>query len=159
MIASEHHALLEFYLSAGDSSKFLHWNVFPSSSAATALLSHSIHSLKARSHHPILRIRFFVPKIGGRRSDRPISSLCFCRHLSSFKKSVGRKKNMFYFHPFSQNYGSVCQSVIFTVFTRSDFRNFRPPPPPPQPPGAHMIKPSIKFCVCKYLVLICHSDI
>ena len=25
--------------------------------------------------------------------------------------------------PFFQNYGSVCQKVIFNVFTRSDFRN------------------------------------
>ena len=32
--------------------------------------------LKARSHDPILRIRFLVPKIGSRRSDGPISRAC-----------------------------------------------------------------------------------
>ena len=35
-------------------------------------------TLKARSHDPILRIRFLVPKIGSRRSDGPISRLRFC---------------------------------------------------------------------------------
>ena len=39
---------------------------------------------KARSYHPILRIRFLVSKIGSRRSDGPISRFRFCR------KSVGR---------------------------------------------------------------------
>ena len=34
--------------------------------------------LKARSHDPILRIRFLVPKIGSRRSDGPISRFRFC---------------------------------------------------------------------------------
>ena len=34
--------------------------------------------LKARSHDPILRIRFLVPKIERRRSDGPISRLRFC---------------------------------------------------------------------------------
>ena len=34
--------------------------------------------LKARSHNPILRIRFLVPKVGSRRSDGPISRLRFC---------------------------------------------------------------------------------
>ena len=33
---------------------------------------------KARSHDPILRIRFLVPKIGSRRSDGPISRFRFC---------------------------------------------------------------------------------
>ena len=40
--------------------------------------------LKARSHDPILRIRFLVPKIGSRRSDGPISRFRFCG------KNVGR---------------------------------------------------------------------
>ena len=35
-------------------------------------------NLKARSHDPILRIRFLVPKIGSRCSDGPISSFRFC---------------------------------------------------------------------------------
>ena len=35
-------------------------------------------SVKARSHDPILRIRFLVPKIGRRRSDGPISRFRFC---------------------------------------------------------------------------------
>ena len=34
--------------------------------------------VKARSHGPILRIRFLVPKIGSRRSDSPISRFRFC---------------------------------------------------------------------------------
>ena len=34
--------------------------------------------IKARSHDPILRIRFLVPKIGRRRSDGLISRFCFC---------------------------------------------------------------------------------
>ena len=33
---------------------------------------------KARSHDPILRIKFLVPKIGSRRSDSPISRFRFC---------------------------------------------------------------------------------
>ena len=40
--------------------------------------------VKARSHDPILRIRFLVPKIGSRRSDEPISRFRFCG------KNVGR---------------------------------------------------------------------
>ena len=36
------------------------------------------NDLKARSHDPILRIRFLVPKIGSRRSDGPISRFRFC---------------------------------------------------------------------------------
>ena len=39
---------------------------------------HSKTSLKARSHDPILRIRFLVSKIGTRRSDGPISGFRFC---------------------------------------------------------------------------------
>ena len=35
-------------------------------------------STKARSHDPILRIQFLVPKIGSRRSDGPISRFHFC---------------------------------------------------------------------------------
>ena len=35
-------------------------------------------TLKTRSHDPILRIRFLVPKIGSRRSDGPISRFRFC---------------------------------------------------------------------------------
>ena len=35
-------------------------------------------SIKAGSHDLILRIRFFVPKIGSRRSDGPISRFHFC---------------------------------------------------------------------------------
>ena len=34
--------------------------------------------LKTRSHYPILRIRFLIPKIGSRRSDGPISRFRFC---------------------------------------------------------------------------------
>ena len=34
--------------------------------------------LKARSHDPILRIRFLVPEIGSRRSDGLISRFQFC---------------------------------------------------------------------------------
>ena len=34
--------------------------------------------LKARSHDPILRIRFLFPKIGSRCSDGPISRFRFC---------------------------------------------------------------------------------
>ena len=34
--------------------------------------------MKARSHDPILRIRFLVPKIGSRRSYGPISRFRFC---------------------------------------------------------------------------------
>ena len=37
-----------------------------------------MNCIKARSHYPILRIRFLVPKIGSRRSDSPISRFCFC---------------------------------------------------------------------------------
>ena len=49
------------------------------------------------------------------RANRIIWILCkICWHLSSFKRSVG-----------TQNYGSVCQKVIFTVFTRFNFRNQR----------------------------------
>ena len=33
---------------------------------------------KARSHYPMLRIRFLVPKIGRRRSDGPILRFRFC---------------------------------------------------------------------------------
>ena len=33
---------------------------------------------QARSHDPILRILFLVPKIGSRRSDGPISRFRFC---------------------------------------------------------------------------------
>ena len=33
---------------------------------------------KARSHDPILRIRFLVPKIGSRRSYAPMSRFRFC---------------------------------------------------------------------------------
>ena len=40
--------------------------------------THRSQNLKARSHDPILRIRFLVPKIGSRRSDGPISRFCFC---------------------------------------------------------------------------------
>ena len=36
------------------------------------------YSLKARSHDPILEIRFLVPKIGSRRSNGPISRFRFC---------------------------------------------------------------------------------
>ena len=36
---------------------------------------------KARSHDPILRIRFLVPKIGSRRSDGPISRFRFCGEI------------------------------------------------------------------------------
>ena len=32
-------------------------------------------TVKARSHNPILRIRFLVPKIGRRRSDGPESEM------------------------------------------------------------------------------------
>ena len=35
-------------------------------------------SLKARSHDPILRIRFLISKIGSRRSDGPILRFRFC---------------------------------------------------------------------------------
>ena len=35
-------------------------------------------SVKARSHHPILRIRYLVPKIGSRRSSGPILRFRFC---------------------------------------------------------------------------------
>ena len=35
-------------------------------------------NVKARSHDPILRIWFLVPKIGSRRSDGPILRFCFC---------------------------------------------------------------------------------
>ena len=34
--------------------------------------------VKARSHDPLLRIRFLVPKTGSRRSDGPISRFRFC---------------------------------------------------------------------------------
>ena len=37
-----------------------------------------LHSLKARSHDPFLRIRFLVPKTGSMRSDGPISRFRFC---------------------------------------------------------------------------------
>ena len=37
-----------------------------------------IDSIKSRSHHPILRIRFFIPKIGSWCSDAPISRFRFC---------------------------------------------------------------------------------
>ena len=35
-------------------------------------------NVKARSHDPILRIPFLVPKIGSRHSDGPISMFRFC---------------------------------------------------------------------------------
>ena len=35
-------------------------------------------NIKARSHDPFFRIRFFVPKTGSRRSDGPISRFRFC---------------------------------------------------------------------------------
>ena len=50
-------------------------------------------TIKAHSHDPILRIRFWVTKIGSRCSDGPISRFRFC----------------------GENIGSV--------FTRSDFQN------------------------------------
>ena len=37
-----------------------------------------LHRVKARSHDPILRIRFLVPKTGSRRSDGPMSRFRFC---------------------------------------------------------------------------------
>ena len=52
--------------------------------------------VKTRSHDPILRIQFLVPKIGKSRSDGPISTFRFCG------ENVGRS--------------FVC------VFTRSDLR-------------------------------------
>ena len=72
------------------------------------LLSLSIVSVKARSHDPILRIRFLVPKIGRRRSDGPISrfrccgehvgrSFVVCSHDSIFRtnkeSSIWRQNN------------------------------------------------------------------
>ena len=39
-------------------------------------------SVKARSHDPILRIRFLVLKIGSRRSDGPISKFRFVVRIS-----------------------------------------------------------------------------
>ena len=35
-------------------------------------------TVSARSHNPILRIRFLVPKTGSRRSYGPISRFRFC---------------------------------------------------------------------------------
>ena len=121
-------------------------------------MGQTANHIKARSHDPILRIRFLVSKIGSRRSDGPISRFCFCgenvgrsfvvcSHDPIFRtgkessiwrqndymdiiqnlsapficQTVGRKYSMFYFHPFFQNYGSVCPKVIFNVFTPSDF--------------------------------------
>ena len=82
------------------------------------------YSLKARSHDPISRIRFFVPKIERRSSNGPISRLCFCRRLSSFKKSVGwNRACSISIRFFFSNYWSVSRKIIFTVFTRSNFRN------------------------------------
>ena len=54
------------------------WRCSPSSQCL------SEQCLKARSHDPILTIRFLVPKIGSRRSDGPISRFRFC------DESVGR---------------------------------------------------------------------
>ena len=42
------------------------------------------YGLKARSHDPILRISFLVPKIGSSRSDGPISRFRF------YGENVGR---------------------------------------------------------------------
>ena len=94
-----------------------------------------------------------VPKVGRRRSDGAISRFPFsgenvrrsfvvCSHDPIFrtnKESLGYHakfvgafhlsrrvsggKEHVLFHPFFQNYGSVCRKVIFNVFTRSDFRN------------------------------------
>ena len=41
-------------------------------------MPHCSNYVKARSHDPILRIRFLVPKIESRRSDDPISRFRFC---------------------------------------------------------------------------------
>ena len=41
------------------------------------VLYYSQNTVKARSHDPILRIRFLVPKIGSIRSDGPISRFRF----------------------------------------------------------------------------------
>ena len=79
--------------------------------------------LKARSHDPISKIRFLIPKIGRRRSYGPISRFRFCRHLSSFKTCIGQKQHVLFPSFFKKHYGSVCWKVIFTVFTRSHFRN------------------------------------
>ena len=117
------------------------------------VLCYSQNTVKARSHDPILRIRFLVPKIGSRRSDGPISRFRFCgenvgksfvvcSHDPIFRTN---KESSIWcqndqrdimqnlsapfifqeecFHPFFQNYGSVYRKVIFNVFTRSDFRN------------------------------------
>ena len=43
-----------------------------------SLLDEHCCSVKGRSHDPILRIRFVVPKIGSRGSDGPISRFRFC---------------------------------------------------------------------------------
>ena len=53
--------------------------------------------IKARSHDPILRIRFLVPKIGGRGSDGLISRFCFCGD------NVGRSFVVCLHDPFSRN--------------------------------------------------------
>ena len=119
-----------------------------------------LHCIKARSHDPILGIRFLVPKIGSRRSDGPISRFRFCGENvgrsfvvcshgpifrtdkeSSFWCQSDHMQNLsapFIFQEhcrmeiehvlfpsgfFFQNYGSLCRKVIFSVFTRSDFRN------------------------------------
>ena len=49
--------------------------------------------VKARSHDPILRIRFLAPKIGNRRSNSPISRFRFC------VKNVGRSSVVCSHHP------------------------------------------------------------
>ena len=47
-----------------------------------SVVSHTCHNtlinVKARTHDPILRIQFLVPKIGSRRLDGPISRFRFC---------------------------------------------------------------------------------
>ena len=50
--------------------------------------------LKAPSHDPFLRIRFFISKIESRRSDGPISKFCFC------DENVGRSFVMCLHDPF-----------------------------------------------------------
>ena len=56
---------------------------------------------EARSHDPILRIRFLVPKTGSRRSDGPISRFCFCG------ENVGRSFAVYSHDPIFRTESSV----------------------------------------------------
>ena len=64
-----------------------------------------IEPFKARSHDPISRIRFLVPKIGLKRSDDPISGFCFCGRLLIYQEECRIKIEHVLFPSVFQNQG------------------------------------------------------